>query len=549
MHIDPTWQADDRDERSETYRAVAGGVTPWRSAGWVLPLLAACAVVLTGHMLGGAWFSAPAAGLPAGLWVVFATGLVAYGVSRLGGNEGYGVNGSVRSAVPVRFERDRTRAEEGTARSERETPREVAAEKPGSSVKKESKPTRVTPRRARSLELTRPGDFVRRGGLAALSAAARSFEGSDGSVGSISASIIQRIDDRSRERGGAFGGVGRLRVGLMLDPWAVSRLATDEFRDVEWVRAEGSSPTRALAAMNLDAVVCEGEADGVVVRTREHASREAGWFDWGTPRPMTYFSIFPLRFDASRVTLHGLLRELEQGETAGVVAARRVVRLAALMSRLPGRLTLADRFAGRGALVRGAGAEVMADGLREAAEMLGEDPSVAERAAARVASAWIATEHEGLRDNERCRLADLVVRSAGDEPEVMLRSAAVRLSLMDENLGIEAIARADRMIRQRGVQGGLLGGLEHLRLVQAELEHGTFGEMTLGRVAAGLCLACAATPADRIAFLKDDLFEDFRFSHYLIGRDKEHAILMEVFRELERARRAETFGLPSAKAA
>jgi hypothetical protein len=546
MHIDPTWQADERHERSETYRAVVGGMTPWRSAGWVLPVLAACAVVLTGHMLGGAWFSAPAAGLPAGLWVVFATGLVAYGVSRRGGNEGYGgVTGSVRSVVPVRLERDRTRAEEGTARAEREVPREVAAEKPESSVKKESKPTRVTPRRARSLDVKRPGDLARRGWLSGLAAVARSFEGPDGSVGRFAASLLQRVD----ERGGSLGGVGRLRVGLMLDSWAAGRFATDEFRDVEWVRAEGSSPTRALAEMNLDAVLCEGEAEGVVVRTREHASREAGWFDWGTPRPMTYFSIFPLRVDASRVTLHGLLRELEQGETAGVSAARRVTRLAALMSRLPGRLTLADRFAGRGALVRGAGAEVMADGLREAAEMLGEEPSAAERAAARVASAWVATEHEGLRDNERCRLVDLVTRSAGDEPEVMLRSAAVRLSLMDENLGIEAIARADRMIRQRGVQGGLLGGLEHLRLVQAELEHGTFGEMTLGRVAAGLCLACAATPADRIAFLKDDLFEDFRFSHYLIGRDKEHAILMEVFRELERARRAETFGLPSSKKA
>jgi hypothetical protein len=383
--------------------------------------------------------------------------------------------------------------------------------------------------------------MVRRSGLTILSKTARTFEGPGGTHGSIFDALARSLDER-----GAPTSV--LRVGIMLDDWHAGRLADDSIRDVNWIKSSDSSPSLAMLAQNLDAIVThagEDAPESLVVRTREHAAREAGWFDWGTPRPMTYFSIFPLRLDASRVTMPGMLRSLDEGETPALTVARRVIRLAALMSRSPVRLTLADRLSGRTAVIRGSRPDLTGDAIREATELLGETGTAAERAAARVASAWIATESDLLGDAERCRLAGLVAQAAGDEPEVMLRVAAVRLALLDEHLGIDAIARADRMIRQRGT----LGGLDHLKLLQAELEHGTFGDMTLGRVAAGICLACAATPADRIAFLKDDLLEDFRFSHYLIGRDKEHAILMEVFRELERNRRAETFGLPSAVAA
>ena len=104
------------------------------------------------------------------------------------------------------------------------------------------------------------------------------------------------------------------------------------------------------------------------------------------------------------------------------------------------------------------------------------------------------------------------------------------------------LLRADRLIRQRGT----FEGLDHMKLLQAELEHGTFGGMTIGRVAAGICLACAVTPADRIMFLRDDLLDDLRLSSYLVGRDREHAILIDVFRQLERNRRADVFGLPAA---
>ena len=522
--------------RTLAHAELAGAAVPWFAAGWVLPVLAACAVVMTGHMLGVTWLKEPSLGIPTGLWMVLITGLASHAASRrrVLAPAMLDADASADTIVPIRSEFAPVQAPSApvAAASEAPTP---AASSPASVVAQTP-----PPKRAATIKPTWPTDIVRRSGLTILSKAARTFEGTSGTNGSIADALARSLD----ERGVA---TRALRVGIMLDDWHAGRLADDSIRDISWLRAQGTSPSLAMAAQNLDAIVTaagEDAPESLLVRTREHAAREAGWFDWGTPRPMTYFSIFPLRLDASRVTLPGMMRALDQGETPALAVARRVIRLAALMSRAPGRLTLADRLSGRAAIIRGARPDLTADALREAAELLSDTGSTAERAAARVASAWIATESDTLKDHERCRLADLVAHAAGDEPEVMLRVAAVRLALLDEHLGIDALARADRMIRQRGT----LGGLDHLKLLQAELEHGTFGDMTLGRVAAGICLACAATPADRIAFLKDDLLEDFRFSHYLIGRDKEHAILMEVFRELERNRRAETYGLPAVAA-
>lgn len=527
---------------------------PWYAAAWVFPVLAACAVVLTGHVLGVTWLREPSLGVPTGLWMVLITGLASHAASRrrhvgpvVPGMAWDRVGGSgdtfiappaqaapiastpstqPASAAPVSGDTPTQPSASPQAQAQAQAPQTAAPSKPA-------------PKRAASLRPTWPTDALRRGGLTIISRAARTFESAAGAQSPLAENLSRRLDER-----GSL--VRPLRIGLMLEDRHAERLADSTLWDVDWLRAEGTSPALALSEQDFDAVVThagEDAPESLVVRTREHAAREAGWFDWGAARPMTYFSIFPLRLDASRVTLPGLVRSLDRGDTPALTIARRVIRLAALLSRSPSRLTLADRLSGRAAIVRGARPDLAADALREAAELMGEDVTPAERAAARVASAWIATD--ALPDLERCRLADLVARAAGDEPEVMLRVAAVRLSLLDEHLGIDALTRADRMIRQRGT----LGGLDHLKLLQAELEHGTFGDMTLGRVAAGVCLACAATPADRIAFLKDDLLEDFRFSHYLTGRDQEHAILLEVFRELERNRRAESFGLPAAQAA
>lgn len=514
---------------------------------WVLFVIAACAVVMTGHALGGAWLSEPSLGLPLGLWIVAAVGGASWMTTRGTRPTVAAPVRTVRAAAPTAVvtredaEVDEAPAAEPTFEEAEFEEAEFEEAQVEEAQAQEAPAEPSLPARASRIKCTWPGSWLPSAGLGVLSGLARTFEGPGGSEGGMANSIAGWMDGRPTP-------TRALRVGVMLDDWAFGTLSEGGASDMEWLVSEGT-PLEAMRRGNLDAVVtagAEGATDSMVVRTREHSAKEAAWFDWGAERPISYFSVFPMRMDPNRVTLPGLLAGIERRDPAAVESARRMIRLAALCGRYPARLTLADRISGRTSIPRGGGGlDLTADAFREAAGALGDTKSAADRIAARVASAWIATAPDSLGDDQRCALADRVLRVCGDEAEVLLRVAAVRLAMLDENLGVDALIRADRMIRQRGT----IEGLDHLRLLQAELEHGTFGGMTIGRVAAGVCLACAVTPADRIAFLKDDLVDDFRLSSWLVGRDKEHAILLTVFRELERNRRADAYGLPAANAA
>jgi hypothetical protein len=499
-------------------------------------------VVLTGHALGGIWLGEAVWGVPVGLWFVTFCGLTAWLHGRW----------SSRPAEPAFWIEDAAPASAADETPELRTPAPPATAEPTAAGPGPARDTETTPAFSRSsdaetaprpalrtLRATWPASWAPAAGLAGLSGLARLFEAPTGGETTLARSIADWMDARPTP-------TRALRVGVQLTDRAAALLAEGSPRDLEWVRLDGGSTVEAARRLNLDAVVVGGgheSPETLVVRSREHTAHEAAWFDWGSDRPITYFSVFPMRLDASRVTLPGVLGALEKGDHAAAAWARRLVRVAALGSRYPARLTLADRLSGRTAVPRGgAGLDITAETLREAAWSLTGDSPLTDRTVARVTSAWIATAPDTLGDRERCELADRVVGAAGDEAEVLLRVAAVRLAMLDERLGVDALVRADRLVRQRGT----IEGLDHMRLLQAELEHGTFGAMTLGRVAAGICLACAVTPADRISFLRDDLLDDLHFSSYLVGRDREHAILIDVFRQLERNRRADAYGLPAA---
>ena len=68
----------------------------------------------------------------------------------------------------------------------------------------------------------------------------------------------------------------------------------------------------------------------------------------------------------------------------------------------------------------------------------------------------------------------------------------------------------------------------------AEVECGLPGPLTLGRVAACVCLVCATSPAERVPFIRADFMDDARYSAWLVGRDQDRAVLYEVFRVMER---------------
>jgi hypothetical protein len=330
-----------------------------------------------------------------------------------------------------------------------------------------------------------------------------------------------------------------LNVGLDLPPSLAEALtAAPGLLPVRWVGVscpEGAEQPVCRARV-LDAVVRVCSQGAVRVTTSESPERESAWHDWARPRPLSYASAFPLRVDPTQATL------CDPGEFSShdVRLMRALVEAAAVSARTPARLTLGDRLGGRrpmtlrpgseDVIVEHAGADAALRRLAELAIDPGWSPALA-RTALRVASGWLAScDHAdaGLRR----RVAEAAAQSMSDEPEALLRLAAARFATLDDAGGFEAIVTADRFLRKNRPEPIL----DHLAFLQSEVELGLPTPTTLGRVAAGICLVCAAAPDDRLPYIRDDVLDDLRYSGWLVGRDQDRAVLIEVFRVLERAR-------------
>ncbi len=344
-----------------------------------------------------------------------------------------------------------------------------------------------------------------------------------------------------------------LRIGLRAGS-EVSRLLpdTDGVCPIDWFTLAGSTePGAACRKHLLDAVVWE-RAGRLEILTNVAPGTEASWYDWSQARPLTFASVFPHAIDPDRVTL-----TLEAGEPSPRIL-RAMVESSAALSRRPGRLDLIDRLRGRRPdedLAERAGLAPadeparLGDGALDAlaaAVARDADPARAghaERAAARVVSAHLADRD--MDDQERLRLMTHAARVAGDEPEVLLRLAAARFAARLDGPGFEALARADWALRETPGQPVP----DPFEFIQGELAHGGGNALSLGRVAAGICLLCAHTPRERLRYLRDDLLDDMRYSGWLIGSDPDRRLLIDVFCVLERAAPPKTFDLKAARAA
>ncbi len=332
-----------------------------------------------------------------------------------------------------------------------------------------------------------------------------------------------------------------LRVGLQV-PDSVSG---------PLIGAAGNSPVEfvVLEDLEVDPSICQrhvldavvrGDGDGITLRTASRYGRDAAWFDWAGQRPLAYSSVFPLRLDPDRVSLGA-----EVGSEHAPIS-RALIEAAATLSRTPQRLNFEDRMQGRRPLstrVADSGGTLDAEAIHADLSLrhlayamsrgrLGDVRSRGAKAAARAVSAWIATRDSGLDESERVAIMESAARIAGDEPEVLLRLAASKISAFHDGDGIETLLRAQHVL----MHGEVLQGADHLSFVQSEIAHGSYGPMTLGRVAAGLCMVCSTAPAESLTHLRDDLLEDMRYSGWLVGADADRALLMDVFRQLEAAR-------------
>ncbi len=297
-------------------------------------------------------------------------------------------------------------------------------------------------------------------------------------------------------------------------------------------------PVVVMRRRGFDAIVSM-DFGHIVVRTPAHEGRDAAWHNWSTTRPVSFLSAFPLRIDGERFELHE-----EPADNAAQVLGC-LVTLMAATARNQERTSLADRLRGRVMLPRIASSALrsLVQQARRYGPSFGTDDL--SRATARVLSAASASEAFEFDDGSRRSVAELAARLAGDEPEVMLRVGAARLADMDDDSGLDALLRAERMLRDARV----LPGVDHGAFVLAEINSGAQGPMGLGRVAAALTLTLSQVDVDEIGFIAGDVIDDLRHCEWLIGRDQDCATLQRLCRAVEKARRGEVYALPQRLAA
>ncbi len=342
-----------------------------------------------------------------------------------------------------------------------------------------------------------------------------------------------------------------LRIGLVRSgSWATRLMNAAGAWDTEWLNIPDADSASLCRENVLDGVVRPLGGNGLEVDLAENPGRDAAWFEWSRCCPLSYPASFPTRVDAARLCLADAISDDPD-------LVRPLIEAAALLSRHPARLTREDRVNGRrpfhgpwdATQARTEPAPPVADAQQFTMERLAElftttHATESARALSRVLGAYLATAPSWTSDAARIASMDACARISGDEPQTMLRLAAVRLGMGQDDAGLDAIERADRMLRDNQ----LVSATDQEAFIRAELDHGHPGPMTIGRLAAGICLLVSTMPASRVPYFRDDLLDDMRFSSLLIGRDQDRKLLMQVFRVLERVRRAESFGLPSATA-
>lgn len=448
-------------------------------------LLAACGVVATGAYLGAEWLRQPFAGLPAGVWIIG----IAYGA-------GYAWSLRTQGGRRAAF-----------------TPQNLPLA-PG------------VPQAAgwAGLDIGLVGGRVAAASWEGARALASGLGGSGSRLDDMESRWAAAWDHRPVEPRG-------LRIGLCVGPDVLKTLripAPDIGVEVSWVNVrESAADGRALARMGLDAAVFQNSHGQVRVVTPESGSHEAAWYDWSSARPMTYASVFPMRMDPSRVTIE----DLDAGDRAEADVLRAIVLAAATLSRSPGRLTLTDRLRGRGPWRASEDGTPAERAMVQLAAVLAasEDATPARRAAARAVSAFMAGTDAWVEMDERQRGTRAACRVLGHEPEVALRAAAVAVASGDDRESLEAVGRAAAAVRGDANRTEF----DHLAFLQSELECGLASPMTLGRVAAGICLVCASAPPERVPFIRADFMDDVRYAAWLVGRDQDRAVLDSVFRAME----------------
>ncbi len=521
----------------------------------------ACVAVATAELLGAYWLRDPLLGVPTGLWLIAA----GYGLMRIARNHAKPVPGA-QSVIA-----DTAETLEVVETVEASPAHQSAGEDgsgqlqfafSGSTSSAAAPRLTLTSAEPRSTpdHLWNAGGLLERSGYslsgleeqppAPPGAGGRLVLGALGGFARAASAASARSSSRPgwtkwlSERHDAGGWPTRpLRIGLDLaSDLAAMLIRAGGGLGLEWVPVPAGGNDQAQCREHaVDGIVRMDAVGDIHLRTAEHPAREAAWYDWSKAMPLSYSAVFPMRVDPCMVTL-------SRGWGFDHRDARLIARLiqtAAILSRSRTRLGLSDRLRGRRPFDL-AGETGPEGTLRSHAMLVGAMSRLAEsvcterdadpvplKSAARVLGAWASTTDAAIDPELRKEAVEASLRVLEGEPEAILRAVATRFATYDDNTAFAGVLEAVRAIR--AAEHGPI--LDPVAFLEAEIELGLPGPMTFGRVAAGLCLVGATTEDAKLDYVCDDLIEEMRYSGWLIGRDADRRVLIEVARAVQQARR------------
>jgi LmbE family N-acetylglucosaminyl deacetylase len=480
--------------------------------------LCACAGVATASVLGVSWLAAAWIGIPLGLWVIAATAGAAHLVATRREQADLANSALLRSMSIIRERAEDILEDVRSGRAREDVMALVRSNLPG----RES-----IIRFAASLEASHSEPQFARESFRRSSTSTRI--GVD-LPAAQSVAVLRASEECATARQSSSTGDGCPIV------W---------FSTISSTQSRSLTPRRATVF--VESLASEhGELTGIAVRSLRAAGIEPGWSDWSTPMPLGYASVFPLRVDPQTVTLPGV--NIESPATAMLVA--RLAEAAGVLSQSAGRLGINKRPRNAQGVAQprtpGAPERVMRDlaaALRVSLDAGSRD--AATRAAARVLGAWSVTSDSTLTPEERLEIAALADRVINDEPESALRLAAAQFAVYSDKDAMTTLQRAMRMLRAAPQRCQA----DPLAFILSELELGSAGNLTLGRVAAGICLLWATAPRENLKYLRDDLMDDLRHAGWLTGREQDTELLSNLIVAMEKARGDEGQSQPVREAA
>jgi hypothetical protein len=292
-------------------------------------------------------------------------------------------------------------------------------------------------------------------------------------------------------------------------------------REVEWIAADAS----LMRSARLDACISRPAPLEVVVECNENPDVPAAENRWDAPASVRYADVFPLRLDFRE------WRASDENISSQCVNAMAVV--SALLARSPARCATTDLLDGRYLPERGLtpyrAGEVLAsnrDIVNEAFESLfrivSDEPthrgSVTE-VAARMLSAWAATDTFMIADSTRLAAANFAATSLANEAAVQLRAAAVNVALGSDSDAVQACIRA----LQTATRVTTEHAPDDFAHLYAETSLGEADSLTVGRIAAGLVIVLAHQDGSKARFLIEDFMDEART--IFVGRDQDTARL------------------------